>query len=293
MIARIQGGESYYPAVVDEQRKVGFPLKPGLAVRLPTLAYVEAAIGQDGEKYLAVFLFAAVMLSWRHLLGSEPGAQQRRGWMFGLILIGAVLGLNVFFYRMHELFAGMLLAISFGLHRPGRWIGSLIFAALALSVRELALPFVGLMAGAAVWRREWREAAAWIALIAVFFVALAIHLRIVDSYFQPGDEISKSWLALRGFSGWLSSVVLSGNLRWFPHWIAGPMVVLTMLGWAGWKSHTGTIGALLYLGYGLSFTVAGRNENWYWAMMITPVMFAGLAFTPMAARSLWRSAMQR
>ena len=104
----------------------------------------------------------------------------------------------------------------------------------------------------------------------------------------PGDPSGPSWLALRGLGGWLSDVVLSSNLRFLPHWLAGPLVMLMVLGWAGWRSAAGTFGTLLYLGYGAAFMVAGRDDNFYWGAVIAPALFIGLAIAPMAARSLLR-----
>ena len=99
-----------------------------------------------------------------------------------------------------------------------------------------------------------------------------------------------NWLVFRGLSGWLSDVVLSSNLRFLAHYVAGPLVMLMMVGWAGWKSSLGTTATLLFLGYGLAFMIAGRPDNFYWGAVIAPAMFAGLAFAPRALRSLGRAA---
>ena len=32
--------------------------------------------------------------------------------------------------------------------------------------------------------------------------------------------------------------------------------------------------------------IAGRPDNYYWGMMVTPVFLAGLAFAPMGLKSL-------
>ena len=71
---------------------------------------------------------------------------------------------------------------------------------------------------------------------------------------------------------------LSSNLRFLPHGIAGPIVLLALLGWAGWKSAAGTTGTLLYLGYGIAFMLAGRTNNFYWGAVVAPAIFVGLAF---------------
>ncbi len=290
VITRLRKGESYYPAVAAEHRIIGFPLTPGLAVRLPTLVWLYALIGEHGERIMAVLLLAGVLIVWWRRLGQEPGADQRRLLCWALIAVNSVLVLNVYFYRLHELPAGMLLAISFGLHRPGKWLPAILLAALALAIRELALPFVVLMAGMAVWRRDLREAAAWTVLAIVFAIGLAVHLHLVAEQVRPGDYVSNSWFAMRGLSGWLEAMIFSSNLRYLPSFLAGPLVILMLLGWAGWRSAAGTFGALMFLGYGLAFTVAGRDENYYWGMMITPTLALGLAFAPMAAKALFRAA---
>ncbi len=89
-----------------------------------------------------------------------------------------------------------------------------------------------------------------------------------------------------GLSGWLSSVILSSNLRLLPHFVAGPLMVLMLLGWAGWKSAAGAFATLLQLGYGLAFMLAGRPDNYYWGAMVAPTLAMGLAWAPMALRGL-------
>lgn len=293
VIARLQRGESYYPAAAAEHRIVGFPLTPGLAVRLPTLVWFYALIGEQGERIFAILLLIAALIVWWRRLGQEPGVKDRRLLGMALIAVNAVLVLNVYFYRMHELPAGMLLAIAFGLHRPRKWFPAIVPAAAALAIRELALPFILLMAAMAVWRRDLREAAAWSLLALVFLVGLAAHLHFVAEQVRPGDYVSNSWFALRGLSGWLENMIFPSNLRYLPPFIAGPLVILILLGWAGWRSAAGTFGTLLFIGYGLAFTVAGRDENYYWGMMIMPTFALGLMFTPMAARGLVRAAFAR
>jgi hypothetical protein len=291
VIARLKKGESYYDFIAEEQRRSDYPVTPGFAVRLPTLAYIEAWIGEAGQSVAAVVLMLAVLLAWWRRLGEEPGGnQQRRTLTLAFLFVGVSLGLNRYYFVLHELWAGMLLALAFGLHRPGKWGASLAVAALALAIREHALPFVLLMGAAAFWRRDWKEGAAWSALVVLFLVAMKIHLGLVAEQVLPSDRPSASWLALRGLGGWLSNVVLSSNLRFLPNWIAGPAVILMIAGWAGWRSPAGAFGTLLFLGYGLAFMIAGRPDNFYWGTMIAPAMFIGLAFVGRAIMSLTAAA---
>ena len=290
VIERIEGGESYYDFIVEEQRASNYPLRPGVTVRLPTLAYIHAWLGKSGMIVVAIALLLATVWAWWRRLSDEQGGARVRILGTALMFMGGSLGLNRAFFVLHELWAGMLVALAFGLHRPGRWGWALAVAALALAIREHVLPFVLLMGAMAAWRRDWKEAAAWGALVAVFLAAMAWHVAQVTPQLLPNDPESPDWLVLRGLSGWLGNIVLSSNLRFLPHEIAGPIVLLMALGWAGWKSPAGTTGTFLYLGYGLAFMLAGRANNFYWGAVVAPAMFVGLAFLPMALRSLVRSA---
>ena len=300
VIQRIGRGENYYAAAADEHRKSHYPLRPGVAVRLPTLAYLDLWLGDrgqgaqvlvPGELAAALALLLAVVWTWWRRLGDEPGGAPFQRIGTALMFMGASLGLNRYYFVLHELWAGMLIALSLALHRPGqRWLGAVLAAALALAIREHALPYVMLMAALALWRRDWKESAAWGALIAVFLAGMAVHLHFVAQQVRPGDVVGPAWLVLRGLSGWLSNVVLSSNLRFLWHQVSGPLVILMVLGWAGWKTSLGTTATLLYLGYGLLFMIAGRADNFYWGAVIAPAMFVGLAFVPRALQSLVRAA---
>lgn len=300
VIARVGAGEDYYKVAAEEHRKADYPLRPGVAVRLPTLAWLAVLLGDTGRGAevvvpgllaAAIGLMLATLGVWWRRFGDEGVSPSQRRFAMAFLFLGASLGLNRYYFVLHELWAGMLIALAIGLHRPGqRWLAALAVAALALAIREHALPFVLLMAAVAFWRRDWKEGLGWSALVLAFFAVLAWHLGQVAGQVLPTDPVGPAWLTYRGLSGWLSNVVLSSNLRLLPHFIAGPIVVLAVFGWSGWRTPVGAFAALLYLGYGLAFMIAGRPDNFYWGAVIAPAMFIGLAFVPMAGRSLWRAA---
>ena len=78
VIERIARGEAYYDFIVEEQRAHDYPVRPGFAVRLPTLAYVHAWLGEGGMIALAIALMAATVWAWWRRLGEEPGGLRMR-----------------------------------------------------------------------------------------------------------------------------------------------------------------------------------------------------------------------
>lgn len=287
---RVAAGESYYAAAVEEQRAGNYPVRPAVAVRLPTLAFLTAWLGPNGLFALAALLAIATLGAWWRRLGEEPGGMDRRLIAILLLLIGALAGLKPQYIVVHEVWAGLLLGLGGGLHRPGRWDAAWLPIALALAIREHALPFVLLLAAMAAWRRDWRELAAWVALVVLFAVGLAWHIHAVGEHLVAGDRSSPPWLVFRGLGGWTGNMIESSALYRLPYWLAAPLALLPLLGWAGWKSPAGAFYTLLLTGYGVLFMIAGRENNFYWALVVTPVWFVGYAFLPMAVRSLLASA---
>lgn len=287
---RVGAGENYYAVAVEEQRARDFPVRPGLAVRLPTLAFGHAYLGTWGMGSLGVLLAILTLLAWWVRLQDEPGGTERRIFVLLLLVIGAGVGFKPQYLALHEVWAGMLIALSLGLHRPGLWLWAWLAAALALAIREHALPFVLLM-GAMAWiRGDRKEAMGWLGLVVVFGIVLALHVSMVSALTSMADPPSPGWLSLRGLGGWTANIVTSSPLQLLPGWLGAMLVIVPLIGWAGWKSDLGETGLLLCAGYGLAFMIAGRDNNFYWALVIMPLWFVGLAFVPQALASLWNSA---
>ena len=294
---RVASGESYYTAAAEEHRAAGFPLHPPLTVRLPTLAWASAFLGETGLLIAAGVLWVALLSAWWWRFAEEPGGERHILIALLLVFVGTVMGLKPHYLALHEVWSGTLMALALALHRPGgdlvKWIPAGCVAALALAIRELALPFVLLLGALAVLRRDWREAGAWGLLVAVFAVALLAHVNAVEAVTHESDGASAGWLALRGIAGWTGNIVLASPLWLLPEMVAAPLALLPLIGWAGWKSDLGLTGFLLYLGYGVMFMIAGRADNFYWGLMVVPAYFMGLVHLPRACASLWNSAKGR
>ena len=293
IVRRIAGGDHYYVAAADELRRGNYPLKPFLAFRLPTLALAGAWIGPTGLLILQLGLFAAMLGAWWVRFDGQFAAAHRRASAVMLAAAGVAVAVTGRYLYLHEVWAGTLIALSLALHQPGRWTWSLVAAAAALAIRELALPYVLLMAALALWRRDWRECGAWGGIALLFGMAMLLHQAAVAEVVLPSDPASPGWANLGGWAGMLRTYHLAGPIRWLPAAVAAPIIMLSLFGWASWKSATGAAATLMYLGYGVAFMLFGRANNFYWGLIVTPVFLAGLAFVPRAISDLAAAARRR
>ncbi len=279
---RVSKGETYYAAAFAEHRVNEYPTKPFVTVRIPTLAVLSAA-ANPGMIGLAFALLAiGALLVWLRQIDNAFRDPGRRITAVMLIASGLIMGAIPRYFVLHELWAGAFIALSLGLYRPQNFWPAILAAAAALSVRETALPFVLLMAAFAVFERRWREVAAWSALIALFSVVLFYHANIVNSLFMADDISSPGWLRLGGLQAMVGAMAKTSALRILPEILAAFVIPLALFGWISWRGKIGARGTLYIAGYGFMLMIIGRPENFYWGLMVAPLLLLGLAFVPQA-----------
>jgi hypothetical protein len=92
-----------------------------------------------------------------------------------------------------------------------------------------------------------------------------------------------------GWPAYASFVHQTSILRFLPGWTSALAVPLALLGWAAWRSRLGLAGLLVQLIFAALMMVAARSNNFYWAMLVVPSLFIGLAFAPAALIALLRA----
>lgn len=284
---RMDAGEGYYRAAAAEQRTQGYPLRPFVTFRLPTLALMHHYLGPAAMTGIIWALIIAVTLAWwGRLKGAfvDPG---RRVIGVMLIISGLTLATRPELVVVHDNWAGLLVSLSLALYRPGNALPSIVIGLAAVLVREIALPFVLLMAAFAVGHQRWRELIGWAIALALFTFAMALHAHAVAGILLPGDPASQGWTAMGGWPFFDLAMRLCTALRALPVSMGAVLVPLSMLGWAAWASDTGLRGLLLIAGYMLMLMVIGRPENFYWGLIIAPAFLLGFAFLPLAVADLW------
>jgi hypothetical protein len=293
---RMAAGTSYYAAAADEHRRGGFPLRPFITVRMPTLAMISAPLGPSVPRGLLIVLVAITGLVWFRRLRRITDAASLQA-VIGTMLVGTALVTSIITANLvvsHEVWAGTLMALSWGLHRsgsqePAAWLPSVLIAAIAVLIRETALPFILLMAAFAVWQRDWRQVTAWLAAVVAFAGCLMLHASNVAGVVTATDMASPGWTNLSGWPFFVLAMHGATMIRIVPEAVSPFVVPLVMLGWAAWRTPTGAFGFLLFAGYALTFSVLGRPDNWYWGLLLAPVFALGLLFLPQGIADLWAS----
>lgn len=283
---RVAAGEGYYAAATEEQREAGYPTRPFVTVRLPTLAYLHLLIGPSGVRYLEMALLLACLLA---LPGAVRSAAlpEKVGGIIALLLGGATIAAP-FAGLYHEALAGVLLSLALLLYRPDRWWLALLVAGCALAVRELAVPFVLLWMAFALVGQRWREVVGVAALLAVFVAVMALHYLAVAAVARPDDLASEGWDAMSGYALPLMVMARLTVLSLLPAALAAPLAILPLLGWLGLGGRLGLFALLWFGGLFTMTALFARPENFYWVQLALPAYFAGFAFAPGAVLELVR-----
>ncbi|HWU54735.1 MAG TPA: hypothetical protein VN175_04475 [Rhizomicrobium sp.] len=294
VVADIERGQNYYEAAGAEHRLLHYPTSPPQVFRLPTLAWM-----LSGSRFpalqlaaLVVLYGAIIVLLYRELLAAQlPFA--------GRILSVAVLatGLAVIGVRdalyWHEVWAALLMALSLLTYRAGRWWPSVLFGLLACLIREIATPYLFVMAGFALYERRWTQAAAWLGATLLVAAVFALHIHMAAGLHHPGDLVSPGWI---GFYGW-DFAIATAKWNVLLHALPYPLIALALclgvIGLAGAQDGRARRAAVVVAGYLTGFLVVGRPDNYYWGVLYAPLLPVGFLLAPAALRDLLRNAFAR
>jgi hypothetical protein len=274
-------GAPYYSAATREQRLAGFPLRPFLTVRPPLLATGLALLPNAAARAATLGLLAASAWgawAWR-LRTLRARAPLRYAWGLALLASGMGLALCDGAYLFHEIWAGLLIALSLALRRPKAWGLSLATGLAAALLRELALPYLAAMAVLALIEGERRESAAWSIAVVAGSAALVTHALAVGAVTSPDDLASPGWVSFGGWRFILQLGALNTFLLSAPAWAPALLLPAALLGLLFGYEGGGGLGRRLgfvVLAYTAAFCVLGRSNNTYWGLMLAPLWPLGL-----------------
>lgn len=289
----IRHGGDYYTVAASALRAGDYPLRPFVTFRLPGLAQLQAHMPRP-IVFICLYLLAfCTFTAWAIRL-----REALSGWAplaIGLALVAG--GMMAFvqsdLWAFHEIWAGLLIALSLALRRPDRWLAAVAIGLIAMLIRETAALYALVMLGLA-WRDgERREALGWAAALALFGVALAAHAFAVGAVTTPADPASPGWSGMHGPGFAAKALVLSTAVRLFPMAIAAPLVALALFGWAAWRDPLAVrVWATIAL-FGVLLALFARADTFYWALMIAPLALAGLVFVPDGLRDVAAQALDK
>ncbi|SRR6266404_769895 len=276
IVGHVQSGESYYRSTIHEHRHRGYPLRPFVTVRLPTLAWTMAMLPGETMRRASLALLALITLvAWAWRLGrAQPNVI-----CYALALAGLTVGVAPAFVEgassLHEVWAGLLIALSMALRKPDAYVAAVGVGLMAALFRELAAPYLLVMATTALWERRYKEAGAWSAAIIVFAVAVAAHAMKVAELAMPEDHpVSEGWLQ---FGGWYFVLQTIPWNQFLPNlsWLGATLLPLALLGLISTPLDHRLV--FTVVGYTIGFLFLGRDNNWYWGFIIAPLWPLGLA----------------
>ncbi len=293
IVEGMRHGGDYYAVAADALRGGNYPMRPFVTFRLPTLAAVQALLPAWASLALLWTLAVAVVLAWYARL--KPAFERLPPRIVAMLLLAA--GLAVFvqpdLVAFHELWAGLLIALSMALRKPGRWIEAVALGAAAVLIRETAALYVAAMAVLAFAEGHRREALGWVGVLGVLALAVLAHAHAVAQVVDPLDPASPGWAGMLGFGFFVRTMTISTALAQAPLLLAAPLVGLALVGWAAWRDALALRALSVFALYAALLGIAGRVDTFYWGLLVAPTLLLGLAFTPDALRDLFAGALDK
>lgn len=284
---RVRSGDDYYHAAAVEHRASGYPLKPFMTVRLPTLAMMHVVLGNKLMQLFAAMIAVIIAVCWYYRLKrSAPAISPRIGTI--LAFIGAIPFFWPKWLYTHDVWAGGFIAMAIAIYRTHKPWPALALLFAALFIRETVLPAILLAGAFAFYRRRWVECITILLGCAIFAGIMFLHSNAVAAVTKPGDLVSPGWAKAGGIATWLLFLQETSVLRVIP--ALTPIIVpLSLLGMLAWRHSVGLFLFLFQCGYALLFMLIGRPDNFYWGFLVTPTLLIGLPFLPSALSDIVQS----
>ncbi len=287
IVADIEGGQGYYRAAVAEHRAFHYPVAPAPVFRMPTLAWLLTGLHFRVLQYAVLLgLYGSIlMLFYREVRAKGMSFPVRLASVVTAVTGLSIVGVSGSIY-WHEVWAALLIAASLLSYRAKQWLPAVLCGLLACLIREIALPYIVVMAGFALWERRWKEFLAWLSAILLFLAAYLVHISVAATLYRPGDIVSSTWLSFGGWDFVIATAKWNILLHPLPNFLIALALCLGVLGLTGAREGRAQRAAVIVAGYLVAFLVVGRPENYYWGMLYTPLLAAGFLWAPAALRDL-------
>ena len=305
VITEVRAGRGYYDTAHEKIHSYGFPVSSPLNWRLPTYAWLFAALPCLGWIQLTLIVLSVIAL-WMAFLAESRASSIGQAALVTFLLFGiAKWSIDGYAFLAQEPWAATFILISVSAYRLAdhpksairnpqsaiAWRCIAIAAAFAaLAFRELALPYCGIACLLALYRRRWLEATAWTMGIAAFFAFFGWHVLQVNAQLA-GTEAAASaglsqWLRFGGLDFVLLTTRMNALLFAAPSWLLWLYLLAALLGLAHQRDDSSRLACLSALAYLLVFAFLGRSENFYWGLLVAPLLPWGVIHAHAAINAL-------
>lgn len=286
IVDAVRHGGSYYPTAAEALRVGNYPLRPFITMRMPGLAVAQAHLPPAAVLGLLYALVLAVALAWYARFRDALTDWPARAVAMALLAGGLMAFVQADLWAFHEVWAGLFIALSLALRRPGRWLEAVAAGLLAALIRETAALYLIIMAVAA-WRdHQRREAFGWSAALAILAIALIAHAFAVARVVGPFDPASPGWSGMLGVGFFVNAISVSTALSLAPIWLAAILAGLSLFGWTAWRDPLAMRVLLVISAYAALLALFARPDTFYWVLLIAPTFLIGLVFAPDGLRDL-------
>ena len=297
VISDVRAGRGYYDAAHERIPEFGFPISSPLNWRLPTYAWLLSLL--PGKCWIqGVLLILGIGGLGMTFLAERAASSIGHAAVTTFLMFGVFRWvLDGDAYLAQEVWAGVLMMISVAAMKLGQSSLRLrVLAAAAgiaaLMFRELALPFCVAATALTFWQRRYLDAAVWTSGLVAFGALLAWHICQVRSELAEDGPAAASaglaqWIRFGGLDFVLLTLRMNSLLFHLPGVLLWLFLLSALLGLASRPDSTSRFCCCAALLYIVAFAVVGRSENFYWGLMVAPLLPWGMCHAPRAISELW------
>jgi hypothetical protein len=280
IIERMRGGADYYTAAHEVLVADGYGTRSVFNWRTPAWPVLLAALPAGwGQGLLAALALAGVLMVYRMM--REDGGILVAG--IAALAVAGSLGSIASPASMvfSEVAAGALILVSVAAYGNSWRVMGLVAALLALSLRELAAPYVVVCIVLAVREKRWDELPLWALGLVAYAAYFGWHWWMVSQQLGPIDRAyGDGWLQVGGLGFILATAGFNGLWSLAPLWLAAVFLPVGLLGLWAWPK--GTLALATVVVFVVLFAAVGKSFNAYWGALYTPVMMLGLGWAILA-----------
>jgi hypothetical protein len=280
-------GEPYYAAAHKELVAGHYGTRSVFNWRLPTLSWAWSALPSSAWAKGVVLAWIAVAIATSFLWFNVTAGPVAALLVVPALMFNMAACLHDGAELLADVVAGIFILISVAAYGMKWRPAGFLSAMLALSIKELAAPYI-LVCVYQAWRqRRYGELAAWAAGLAAFGGYFLWHNHMVHLHIADTDIAYRDgWLQLGGLPFVLATAGFNGLLLAKPLWITAVLLPLCVLGLAAWEGHAGDRARMTVAAYIVLYLFVGKAFDVYWGALYTPLMMLGLPFVPRAIADL-------